>query len=44
LGTFRYLLFDVHRTESADPFGNTFFSEIDVVDDTTPEEKPRKAA
>jgi hypothetical protein len=32
LGTFRYLLFDVSRTESDDPFGNTFFSEIDVSD------------
>jgi len=34
LGTFRYLLFDVSRTESDDPFGNTFFSEIDVDDGT----------
>lgn len=32
LGTFRYLLFDVSRTENTDPFGNTFFSEIDVSD------------
>ena len=31
LGKYRYLLFDLSRTESADPFGNTFFSEIDVV-------------
>lgn len=36
LGKFRYLLFDVSRTEADDPFGNTFFSEIDVVDPTTP--------
>ncbi|MBI1177089.1 hypothetical protein GC207_06575 [bacterium] len=35
LGTFRYLLFDISQTESSDPFGNTFFSEIDVVDTTT---------
>jgi hypothetical protein len=28
----RYLLFDVSRTEDTDPFGNTFFSEIDVSD------------
>ena len=28
----RYLLFDVSRTEDVDPFGNTFFSEIDVSD------------
>jgi hypothetical protein len=31
LGKFRYLLFDAARTEDRDPFGNTFFSEIDVV-------------
>ena len=28
----RYLLFDISRTESRDPFGNTFYSEIDVID------------
>ncbi len=32
LGRFRYLLFDVAHTEDDDAFGNTFFSEIDVVD------------
>lgn len=32
LGQYRYLLFDVARTEDTDPFGNTFFSEIDVSD------------
>ena len=32
LGKYRYLLFDVSRTESTDPFGNTFYSEIDVDD------------
>jgi hypothetical protein len=31
LGKFRYLLFDVVPTETEDPWGNTFFSEIDVV-------------
>ncbi len=36
LGKYRYLLFDVSRTESDSPFGQTFFSEIDVVDPTTP--------
>jgi hypothetical protein len=36
LGPYRYLLFDISRTESRDPFGNTFFSEIDVVDRTVP--------
>ena len=32
LGKYRYLLFDISRTEERDPFGNTFFSEIDIVD------------
>jgi hypothetical protein len=32
LGTFQYLLFDISRTESEDMFGNTFYSEIDVVE------------
>ena len=32
IGSFRYLLFDIARTESRDPFGNTFYSEIDVID------------
>jgi hypothetical protein len=36
LGKYRYLLFDIARTEEIDPFGNTFYSEIDVVDPTTP--------
>jgi hypothetical protein len=36
LGKFRYLLFDISRTESADPFGNTFYSEIDVVEPNAP--------
>jgi hypothetical protein len=31
LGKYRYLLLDCYRTESDDAFGNTFFSEIDVV-------------
>jgi predicted alpha-1,2-mannosidase len=30
LGKYRYFLFDVFSTETSDPFGNTFFSEIDV--------------
>jgi hypothetical protein len=33
LGKFRYLLLAVYSTETKDPFGNTFYSEIDVVDD-----------
>jgi hypothetical protein len=32
LGRFRYLLFDISRTDDRDRFGNTFFSEIDVCD------------
>jgi hypothetical protein len=31
LGSYRYLLLDIARTDPNDPFGNTFFSEIDVV-------------
>ena len=31
LGSFRYVLFDISRTEPDDEFGNTFFSEIDVI-------------
>jgi hypothetical protein len=31
VGPFRYLLFDISRTENHDPFGNTFYSEIDVI-------------
>lgn len=31
LGKFRYLLFDTFRTEGDDPFGNTFYCEIDVI-------------
>jgi hypothetical protein len=40
LGLFRYLLFDLRRTEDRDPFGNTFFSEIDVIDSAAPEPTP----
>ncbi|HLB72543.1 MAG TPA: family 16 glycoside hydrolase [Sedimentisphaerales bacterium] len=36
IGKFRYFLFDISRTEQADPFGNTFFSEIDIVDPNGP--------
>jgi hypothetical protein len=32
LGTFRYLLFEVSRTEDRDAFGNTFYSEVDVLE------------
>jgi len=37
IGKYRYLLLDVARTEATDPFGNTFYSEIDV-DDGKPRE------
>lgn len=32
IGSFRYLLFDIEKTESRDPFGHTFLSEIDVLE------------
>ena len=32
MGKYRYLLFDILPTEKTDPFGNTFYSEIDVID------------
>ncbi len=32
LGRFRYLLLDIAPTETNDAFGNTFFSEIDIID------------
>ena len=31
LGKYRYLLFDCIETETDDPWGNTFYSEINVV-------------
>jgi hypothetical protein len=37
LGQYRYLLLDISRTEDKDPFGNTFYSEIDVVDPNAPD-------
>ena len=42
----RYLLFDVEPTERKDPFGNTFYSEIDVVaaDGPAPASDPSLAA
>jgi hypothetical protein len=32
IGKYRYLLFDMSRTEDTDEFGNTFYSEIDVIE------------
>jgi hypothetical protein len=31
LGKYRYLLFDCYATETADDWGNTFYSEVDVL-------------
>jgi len=31
LGQYRYLLFEIQPTDTEDPFGHTFFSEIDVL-------------
>src|SRR5262249_8005838 len=31
LGKFRYLLLDISETEDDDKYGNTFYSEIDVI-------------
>jgi hypothetical protein len=42
LGKYRYLLFDIVSTEMSDPFGNTFYSEINVIDAAGP--KPVEAA
>jgi hypothetical protein len=36
IGKYHYLLFDISRTEGTDSFGNTFYSEIDVVEPNTP--------
>jgi hypothetical protein len=44
LGQYQYLLFAVSRTENRDGFGNTFFSEIDVVEAKGPAPDPVPAA
>jgi len=45
VGEFRYLLFDMYRTENDDPFGNTFYSEIDVVaSSVTPSDAPARVS
>ena len=36
VGQYRYLLFDIFPTEAEDSFGNTFYSEIDVIDLNAP--------
>jgi hypothetical protein len=40
LGEYRYLLFEIARTEDQDAFGNTFYSEIDVIDASGPAPVP----
>ena len=40
LGRYRYLLFDISCTEKKDPFGNTFFSELDVIEAGRPAPEP----
>lgn len=32
VGKFRYLLVDIQKSEESSPFGNTFFTEIDIID------------
>jgi hypothetical protein len=44
LGKYRYFLFDCKRTEADDDFGNTFYSEIDVIAAAAPGAKPQAAA
>ncbi len=44
IGRYRYLLFDIFPTEQADAFGNTFYSEIDVLDLHAPEAAETVAA
>ncbi|HEX2999411.1 MAG TPA: hypothetical protein VHR86_04155, partial [Armatimonadota bacterium] len=36
IGNYRYLLFDIYQTENSDSFGNTFYSEIDVIEQNGP--------
>lgn len=43
IGKFRYLLFDIAKGVPDDPFGNTFFSEIDVIDVNGPKLVEAKA-
>lgn len=43
IGSYRYLLFDISKTAEDDPFGHTFYSEIDVVDAQGPAAEPAVA-
>ncbi len=40
LSNIRYLMFDIHPTETDDPFGNTFFCEIDAIERSTTRPRP----
>lgn len=44
LGMYRRLLFDIKPTETQDPFGHTFFSEIDVIDARSDASRPIESA
>ena len=44
LGKFRYVLFAIKPSETADGFGNTFYSEIDIVENGATEEALAQAA
>ena len=44
IGQYRHLLFDIARTETDDPFGNTFYSEIDIDDGAEYAAPPAPAA
>lgn len=39
IGKYRYLLFEIDQTTTDDPFANTFFSEIDIVESGAAEPK-----
>ena len=43
IGKYRYLLFDIASTEPDDGFGNTFYSEINVIDANAADEKAAAA-
>ena len=44
LGKYRFLIFDISRTEADDAFGNTFYSELDVIEANAPAESAVAAA
>lgn len=44
VGKYRYLLFSFSRTDDAEPFSATFYSEIDVIDGNAPAQEAIKPA